>query len=77
MWFRCHRWVANFQNEAIQDVAGGFRDTVSSLGQDLMSDRCVLCLALPEACQLLLCRLEACQLLLCRLEACPAPTPPT
>jgi hypothetical protein len=36
---RTQWWVATFHNEAIQDVAGGFRDTVSSLGQDLMSDR--------------------------------------
>jgi E3 ubiquitin-protein ligase HECTD3 len=36
---RTQWWVANFHNEAIQDAAGGFRDTVSSIGQDLMSER--------------------------------------
>ena len=36
---RTQWWVAAFHNEAIQDAAGGFRDTVSSIGQDLMSER--------------------------------------
>lgn len=36
---RTQWWVSNFQNEAIQDVAGGFRDTVTSMSQDLMSER--------------------------------------
>jgi hypothetical protein len=36
---RTQWWVSNFHNEAIQDAAGGFRDTVSSIGQDLMSER--------------------------------------
>lgn len=36
---RTQWWVTQFHNEAVQDAAGGFRDTVSSIGQDLMSER--------------------------------------
>jgi len=36
---RMQWWTNAFHNEQIQDAAGGFRDVVSSLGQDLMSER--------------------------------------